>query len=341
VLSEGGKRTIQADHIILATGARPRQLPGIEFDGERVLTSKEAMVLPEVPKSMLIVGAGAIGVEFAYMYHAFGAQVTIVEMLDRLLPVEDHEVSQELGRVFKKRKMNLMLSSKVKSLQKSSQGITAVIETPKGEQTVEAEVALVAIGVQGNIEDLGLESLGVETERGHIKVDKSTYQTNVPGLYAIGDVIGPPWLAHVASHEGVVCVSRIAGHEHPPIDYGKVPGCTYCQPQVASIGLTEKAARDQGLDLKIGKFPFRVNGKSLAIGETEGFVKLIFDAKYGGLVGAHIIGSEATEMIAELGLGLSLEATYQEILDTMHAHPTLAEAVADATGLAYDQCLSL
>jgi len=340
-LSGGGERTVSADHIVIATGARPRRLPGVEFDGERILTSKEAMILPEIPKSMLIIGAGAIGVEFAYMYQSFGSEVTIVEMLDRLLPMEDHEVSQELGRIFKKRKMNLLLSSKVSSLERTKKGVSAVIETPQGKQTVEADVALVAIGVQGNIESLGLEEVGVKTDRGHIVVDKHTYQTNVPGVYAIGDVIGPPWLAHVASHEGIACVTQIAGQEHTPLDYEKVPGCTYCQPQVASIGLTEQAARERGLDIKIGKFPFRANGKSLAIGETEGFVKLIFDAKYGGLVGAHIIGSEATEMIAELGLGLSLETTYQEILDTVHAHPTLAEAVADATGLAYDQCTSL
>ena len=340
-LSAGGERTVSADHIVIATGARPRRLPGVEFDGERILTSKEAMILPQIPKSMLIIGAGAIGVEFAYMYQAFGAQVTIVEMLDRLLPVEDHEVSQELGRIFKKRKMNMLLSSKVSSLQRTKDGVSAKIETPKGEQTVDADVALVAIGVQGNIESLGLEEVGVKTDRGHIVVDKHSYQTNVPGVYAIGDVIGPPWLAHVASHEGLACVTQIAGQDHAPMDYEKIPGCTYCQPQVASIGLTEQVARERGLELKIGKFPFRANGKSLAIGETEGFVKLIFDAKYGGLVGAHIIGSEATEMIAELGLGLSLETTYQEILDTVHAHPTLAEAVADATGLAYDQCTSL
>src|SRR5690606_14748819 len=203
-------------------------------------------------------------------------------------------------RIFKKRKMNLVLSSKVSSLERTKKGVSAVIETPQGKQTVEADVALVAIGVQGNIESLGLEEVGVKTDRGHIVVDKHTYQTNVPGVYAIGHVIGPPWLAHVASHEGIACVTQIAGQEHTPLDYEKVPGCTYCQPQVASIGLTEQAARERGLDIKIGKFPFRANGKSLAIGETEGFVKLIFDAKYGGLVGAHIIGSEATEMIAEL-----------------------------------------
>lgn len=340
-LPDGSTQQVEADHIIVATGARARQLPGAEFDGETILSYREAMVLPKVPKSLLVVGAGAIGVEFAYMYQVFGSEITIVEMMDRLLPVEDRECSKELERVFKKRKMKIHTSTKVESIKKTKKGVEAVLQTPKGSVTVEAEKALIAIGVQGNTEDLGLEQLGVEMDRGYIKVDTSTYQTNVPGIYGIGDIIGPPWLAHVASAEGVVAVTRIAGREHPGIDYGKIPGCTYCQPQVASVGLTEDAAREAGMELKVGKFPFRASGKSLAIGETDGFVKLIFDAKYGGLVGAHIIGSEATEMIAELGLGLTLETTYQEILDTVHAHPTLAEAVAEATGLAYDEALAL
>jgi dihydrolipoamide dehydrogenase len=340
-LADGGTREVAADHVVLATGARPRPLPGIEFDGKTVLSYKEAMVLPEVPRSLLVVGAGAIGVEFAYMYHAFGAEVTLVEMMDHLLPIEDHEISKELARVFKKRKLAVHTSTRVDSLKRKKGGAEAVLQTPKGEQKVEAEKVLVAIGVQGNVEDLGLETVGVQTERGWIPVDRRTYRTEVPGVYAIGDVNGPPWLAHVGSAEGVVAVTRIAGKEHPGIDYGKIPGCTYCQPQVASIGLTEEAARERGIELKIGKFPFRASGKSLAIGETDGFVKLLFDAKYGGLIGAHIIGSEATEMIAELGLGLSLETTFQEILDTIHAHPTLAEAVAEATGVAYDEALAL
>ena len=338
--SGGGTRKITADHIILSTGARARSIPGMEFDGETILSYKEAMTLPKVPKSMLIIGAGAIGVEFAYMYQVFGSEITLVEMQDRLLPVEDHEVSKELGRVFKKRGMGLMLSSQVKSLKKTKNGVTAIIQTPKGEQKIEAEKCLVAVGVQGNVENLGLETVGVQTDRDRIVVDKTNYKTNVPGIYAVGDIIGAPWLAHVASHEAVVCVEKIAGHDHPPIDYGQIPGCTYCQPQVASIGLTEAAAKERGIELKIGKFPFRASGKSLAIGETDGFVKVLYDAKYGGLVGAHIIGSEATELIAELGLGLTLETTFEEVLDTIHAHPTLSEAVADATAVAFDRSVA-
>lgn len=336
----GAKRRIEAAHVILATGGRPRQLPGAPCDGESILTSKEVMVLPEVPSSLLVIGAGAIGVEFAYMYQVFGTRVTVVEMLPNLLPIEDTDVSIELERIFKKRGMSLHTSTKVKSLVRTKGGVEAVLETPKGEVRVEAEKALVAIGVQGNIENLGLESLGIRTERSSILVD-SKYQTNVPGVYAIGDVIGPPLLAHVASAEGVAAVTWIAGKEHPGIDYGKIPGCTYCQPQVASIGLTERAAKEKGIELKIGRFPFRASGKSLAIGETEGFVKVLYDARYGGIVGVHILGSEATEMIAEAGLAMGAEATYHEVLDTVHAHPTLAEAFQEATGLAYGEALNI
>ncbi len=336
----GHKRTVTADHIILATGARARQLPFAPSDGENILTYKEAMVLSEVPKSLLVIGAGAIGMEFAYLYQAFGAEVTVVEMQDRLLPVEDHEVSKEMARIYKKKGFKLLTGSKLDSLKAKKKGVEAVVETSKGKETIKAEKCLVAIGVQGNVEDIGLETVGVQHERGQIIVDKTTYKTNVPGIYAIGDVIGPPWLAHVASHEGIVCVEHIAGHDHPPIDYGKIPGCTYCQPQVGSVGMTEEACKEAGIEIKVGKMPFRASGKSLAIGETDGFVKVIYDAKYGGLLGAHIIGSEATEMIAEFGLGLTVEATYQEILDTVHAHPTLSEASADATGIAFDQSVA-
>ena len=339
-LPDGKKRTITADHIILATGARPRQLPFAKCDGKRILTSKEAMTLETVPKSLLVIGAGAIGMEFAYLYQAFGSEVTVVEMQDRILPVEDHEVSKELARIYQKKGMKLLLGASLEKLETTKKGVSALVKTAKGEQSVEAEVCLVAIGVQGNVEDVGLEKAGVKVDRGQIVVDKGTYETNVKGVYAIGDVIGPPWLAHVASHEGIVCVERIAGHDHPPVDYGKIPGCTYCQPQVASIGMTEQAAKEQGIGIKVGKFPFRANGKSLAIGETDGFVKVIYDAKYGGLLGAHIIGSGATEMIAEFGLGLTVESTYQEVLDTIHAHPTLSEASADATAVAWDRSVA-
>ena len=338
--ADGKKRSVSAGKIIVATGGRPRQLPGVEFDGETILTSKEAMILPAIPKSLLVIGAGAIGVEFAYMYQAFGSEITMVEMLPNILPIEDTEVSIELERVFKKRGMTIHTGSKVKSLTKKKGGVIAVIETPNGEIKVEAEKALVAIGVQGNIEEIGLEKLGIQTERSYIKVDKK-YQTNIPGVFAIGDVIGPPLLAHVASAEGVATVTWIAGKEHPDLDYIKIPGCTYCQPQVASIGLTERAAKEKGIEVKIGRFPFRASGKSLAIGETDGFVKVIFDAKYGGLIGAHILGSEATEMIAEAGLGIGLETTQHGILDTVHAHPTLAEAFQEAVGQAYGEALAI
>ncbi len=340
-LDAGGTRTIRTDRVIVATGARPRPLPGLDFDRKTILTSREAMLQSEVPKSLLVVGAGAIGVEFAYMYQVFGTQVTLVEMLDHILPVEDDEVALELEKIFRKRSIAVHTKTKVEKLEATADGVRAVLATPNGPVPVEAQKALIAIGVQGNIEDLGLEAVGVRTERSFIPVDRATYQTNVPRVYAIGDVIGPPLLAHVASAEGVVAVEKIAGREHPPLDYDKIPGCTYCQPQVASIGLTERAARERGIEVKIGRFPFRASGKSLAIGETQGFVKLLFDARYGGLIGAHILGADATEMIAELGLGMTLETTAREILDTVHAHPTLAESVAEAAGVAYGEALNI
>ncbi len=340
-LDSGGTRALRTNRVMLATGARPRSLPGLELDRRTILTSKEAMLLPEVPKSLLIVGAGAIGVEFAYLYQVFGSKITLVEMLDHILPIEDDEVALELEKIFRKRGMAVHVKTKVERLERTEAGVRAVLATPSGPVPVEAEKALIAIGLQGNVEDLGLEALGVRIERSFIPVNLDTYETNVPGIYAIGDVIGPPLLAHVASAEGVVAVERMAGHERPSLDYGKIPGCTYCQPQVASIGLTERAAREKGIDLKIGRFPFRASGKSLAINETQGFVKLLFDARYGGLVGAHILGSEATEMIAELGLGMTLETTAREILDTVHAHPTLSESVAEAAGVAYGEALNI
>jgi dihydrolipoamide dehydrogenase len=299
------------------------------------------MILPEVPKSLLIVGAGAIGVEFAYMYRVFGAKVTLVEMLDHILPVEDDEIALELEKIFRKSGMEVFPRTKVERLARAEQGVKGILQTPTGPVPVEAEKALIAIGLQGNVENLGLEELGITPERSFIPVDKIRYETAVPGIFAIGDVIGPPLLAHVASAEALAAVERIAGHERPAIDYGRVPGCTYCRPQVASIGLTERAAKEKGIELKIGRFPFRASGKSLAINETQGFVKILFDAKYGGIVGAHILGSEATEMIAEVGLGMTLETTGREILETIHAHPTLSEAVMEATGAAYGESINI
>jgi len=334
--------TISASRILLATGARARALPGIAFDGKRVISSTEAMILKEVPKSLLIIGAGAIGVEFAYFYNALGTKVTLVEMMPRILPIEDHEVSDLLARSFRKSGIQILTESKVSSLKVGGEGVEAMIENAKGESSaIKAELALMAVGVAGNVENLGLEQIGVKVEKAHIPVD-ANFQTNVPGVYAIGDVIGPPWLAHVASAEAISAVEGMAGlKERMKVDYDNIPGCTYCQPQVASIGLTEQKAREKGYELKIGKFPFSASGKGRAIGETEGLVKLIFDAKYGELLGAHILGSEATEMIAELGIAKNLEATYEEILKTVHAHPTLSEAVMEAAAGAAGEAINI
>ena len=334
--------TLATPKILIATGARPKTLPGIAFDGRRVISSTEAMILKDVPKTMLIIGAGAIGTEFAYFYNAFGTKVTLIEMMPQVLPIEDKEISDLLGKSLKKSGIQILTETKVSSLKILTDGVQALLQNAKGEQSqVNAETSLMAVGVTGNTEGLGLESLGVKVDRGSIPVD-ADFQTNIPGIYAIGDVIGPPWLAHVASAEGISAVEGMAVHkERMKVVYDNIPGCTYCQPQVASIGLTEEKARQKGYELKIGRFPFRILGKAQATGETDGLVKLIFDAKYGELLGAHILGSEATEMIAELGVAKNLEATYLEILKTVHAHPTLSEAImeaaADAAGEAINQ----
>jgi dihydrolipoamide dehydrogenase len=326
--------------VIVATGARPRPLPGVPFDREAILTSREAMTLSEVPKRLLIVGAGAIGVEFAYMYQVFGAEVVLVEMLEHLLPVEDDEIAAELEKIFRKSGIEVHTATRVEGLVRTESGVRGSLRTPGGALEVEADKALVAIGLQGNIEDLGLEELGVRTEKSYIAVDRTDYRTDVPGIHAIGDVIGPPLLAHVASAEAIACVEQIAGREREPLDYARMPGCTYCRPQVASIGLTERAAKEQGIEVRIGRFPFRASGKALALGESHGFVKILYDAKYGGIVGAHMIGPEVTELLAELGLGMTLETTWHEVLGTVHAHPTLSEAIAEATGAAYGESVN-
>jgi dihydrolipoamide dehydrogenase len=335
------KETLSTSRILLATGARPRALPGIEFDGKNVIWSTEAMVLPEPPKTMVIIGAGAIGVEFAYFYNAFGTEVTLVEMMPQILPVEDGEIVGLLAKSLKKNRIKILTETKVSSLIKTAEGVEVTVEDAKGSQSqIKAERALMSIGVRGNYDGMGLERLGVQVNRDFVKVN-GDFQTNVPGIYAIGDIIGPPLLAHVASAEGVSAVEGMAGVEDRlKVNYENIPGCTYCQPQVASVGLTEEKARQQGHTLKIGRFPFRASGKAIAIGETEGLVKLIFDATYGELIGAHILGSEATEMIAELALAKNLEATYQEILHTVHAHPTLSETVMEAAGDAYGESLN-
>lgn len=333
--------TVKAGKIIIATGARTRQIPQIPIDRERIITSSEAMTLPKLPKEMIVIGAGAIGIEFAYFYSALGTKVTIIEMLKNILPIEDEEVSALLEKNFRKRGIDIYTSASVENAVATDKGIKVTINKNGEKKELKADVALCAIGVQGNVENIGLESLGIELFKGYIKVDKTNFQTSVPGVYAVGDVIGPPWLAHVASAEAISCVEGIKGIHSSPIDYSSIPGCTYCQPQVASIGLTEAKAKEKGHNVRVGKFPFMASGKAFAIGEREGFVKLIFDEKYGELLGAHIIGSEATEMIAELGIAKSLEATPEAIIKTIHAHPTLSESVMEAAAQAYGEAIHI
>lgn len=332
--------TIECNNVVIATGARARTIPGIEVDRKRILTSTEAMIQQEIPKTMIVMGAGAIGVEFAYFYNAFGTAVTIIEMMPNIVPVEDIEVSKELERNFKKAGMTIVAEAKVLSAKTVGEGVEIIVQKKDGSQeTLKADIALNAIGVQGNIEGIGLEELGITMERGWIKVDKYL-RTNIEGIFAIGDVAGPPWLAHKASAEGIVCAEFMAGHHTDGVNYNNIPGCTYCQPQVASIGLTEAKAREAGYELKIGKFPFTANGKAHGIGKTNGFVKLIFDAKYGELLGAHMIGPDVTEMIAELGLARELGATGPAIFKTIHAHPTLSEAIMEGAALAWGEAVN-
>jgi len=337
---------LAAKRILVCTGARPRALPFAPFDGDRIISSKEAMSLQTQPESLIIIGAGAIGMEFAYFYNAFGTKVTVVEMLDRLLPNEDHEVSKEIEKRFRRQGVNYHVSRKTESIETTDQGVKVTIEpvdggsngegdkNGEGSETLEAERVLVAIGVQGNVEGVFDESLGVKIERGHFLADRTNYTTNVPGVHAVGDVIGAPWLAHVASEEAVIAVEHMAGHTPEPLDYDAVPACTYCVPQVASLGRTERALQDQGLksgeDYTVGKFPFLASGKARAVGNTDGFVKIIADKKFGEILGVHMIGENVTELLAEMGLAKRLEATAEEVIATMHAHPTLSEAVHEA-----------
>lgn len=336
--SQGQLRTeLHAKRILIATGAVPRALPHAPFDQGRIINSKQAMTLAHQPKSLLIIGAGAIGMEFAYFFNAFGTKVTVVEMVDRLLPVEDREVSQAIGKAFRRQGIHCLTSTQAGEIQKKEDGVEAtLVSVPEGEviEKVQADRVLVAIGVQGQISGLFDEKLGVTVHKGHIEVDRTTYQTHVPGIYAVGDVIGPPWLAHVASEEAVICVEQIAGHHPQPIDYSCIPGCTYCQPQVASVGLTEQACQEQGMkagdDYTVGKFPFQASGKAQVMGHTEGFVKLISSRKHGEILGAHLIGDNVTELIAEIALAKRMEGTVDEVIATIHAHPTLSEAVHEA-----------
>ncbi|MCB0267182.1 MAG: FAD-dependent oxidoreductase, partial [Calditrichaeota bacterium] len=302
-----------------------------EIDGDRVLSYREAMVMKKMPKSILVVGAGAIGVEFAYFFNALGAEVSIIEMLPNILPIEDEDVSKELEKSFKKAGIKIHTGTKVENLKKTKTSVTLTVSKDGKSEDLKAEYALMAIGVQGNIENLGLDAAGVQlTDKNWIKVNEY-YQTSQPNIYAIGDINGPPWLAHVGSKEGILAAEHLAGHKVIPIDYNNIPGCTYCQPQVASVGFTEKKAREAGYELKIGKFPVRVNGKAQGMGELTGFVKIIYDAKYGEILGCHIIGPEATELITEVTLAKSIEATHAEVLHTIHPHPTLSEIIAEAT----------
>ncbi len=331
--------SIKTKHAIIATGGRPRTIPGVTIDGKRVISSTEAMILPQQPKTMIVIGGGAIGIEFAYFYNAFGTKVTVVEMLPSILPMEDKEIAKMLESSLKKQGIEILTNTKVESVSVSPE-VSIKVSGKEGTQTLKGEVALMAVGVQGNVENLGLESLGVKVEKGYIKVDQYC-KTSVDGVYAIGDVNGPPLLAHVASHEGIVSAEHLAGKATHGIDRNNIPSCTYCQPQVASVGLTEEAAVAAGHKVKVGRFPFRPLGKAMAIGESEGTVKLVFDEKYGELLGAHIIGSEATEMIAELGMAKALETTNEELHRTIHAHPTLAEAVMEAAGEAYGVAINI
>jgi dihydrolipoamide dehydrogenase len=344
---EIGERTsISGKHIILATGARAREIPPLPIDGKKVISYKEAMLQTERPESLLIVGAGAIGVEFAYVYHHMGTKVTIVEVQDRLVPVEDKDVSKELERAFKKMGIGVMTGVQLEGVETKGKKVKARIKVKKGEEVIEVDQVLSAVGVVGNVENIGLKDLGIDHDRGAIKVD-AFYRTNVPGVYAIGDVVGAPWLAHVASHEGVVCVEHIAyveeklDHKPHPINYNNVPGCTYCIPQIGSVGYTEDAAREAGHEVKVGKFPFTASGKAAASGDQTGFVKLIFDAKYGELLGCHIIGPEATELITEAVVARHLETTGHELMEAMHPHPTLSEAVMEAARAAYGQAINI
>ncbi|NQU67781.1 MAG: dihydrolipoyl dehydrogenase [Candidatus Marinimicrobia bacterium] len=326
-----------ADNVIIATGARAKWFPGMEPDGDRVITAREAMVLDQQPASIAIIGAGAIGVEFAHFFNRYGTKVDLIEALPHILPIEDEEISIELERIFKKRKIKLHTGMMVEAIEKSGDGV--VVQFNSGDQ-IETEKVLVAVGVQGNIENLGLEKLGIIVEKGWIKTDEFM-QTNIPGVYAIGDVAGPPWLAHIASAEGITASEHLCGKSPAPMAYDNVPGCTYCEPQVASVGLTEKAAIDAGFDIKVGQFPFRALGKAMATDNTDGFVKVIYEKKYGELLGCHIIGAEATDLITEMGVARKLETTWHEILHTIHPHPTLSEALMEATADALGEAIHI
>lgn len=338
---DGKATTYDAKHIIIATGGRARALPAVPIDGEKVIEYRKAMVLPQQPKTMLVIGSGAIGVEFAYVYASMGTKVTIVEFMPNIVPVEDEEISKELAKQYKKMGVDIHTSSEVTKVDTSGNGCKVFVKTPQGEKTFEVDVVLSAAGVVANVENIGLEEVGIQVERGKIVTD-DFYRTNVEGYYAIGDCTKGQALAHVASAEAIICVEKLAGHGHPePLNYNNIPGCTYCQPEIASVGYTEKAAKEAGYDILVGKFPFSASGKAKAAGASEGFVKVIFDKKYGEWLGAHFIGANVTEMIAEVVAARKLETTGHEILSTVHPHPTMSEAIKDATEVAYGEAIHL
>ncbi len=336
----GAKKTYEAKNIILATGARSRELPNVKIDGKKVIGYREALTLPTQPKSMIVMGSGAIGSEFAYFYNAMGTKVTIVEFLPNILPVEDEEVSKEVAKAFKKSGIEIMTDASVESVDTKGATCKVKVKTKTGVVDMEADIVLSAVGVQTNLENLGLEALGIKTDKGKVLVD-DFYATNVKGVYAIGDIVKGPALAHVASAEGIICVEKIAGHHPEPLNYGNIPGCTYCSPEVASVGYTEKAAKEAGYQIKVGKFPFSASGKASAAGAKEGFVKVIFDAKYGEFLGAHMVGANVTEMIAEVVVARKLETTGMEIIKSVHPHPTMSEAVMEAAAAAYGEVIHL
>lgn len=341
VTDDKGKTTeYSASNVIIATGARSRQLPNLPQDGKKIIGYREALTLPSMPKKMVVVGSGAIGVEFAYFYNTMGCDVTVVEYMPNIVPVEDEEVSKQLERSFKKQGINIMTNASVESVDTAGKGCKVQVATKKGTEVIECDIVLSAVGIEANIQNIGLEEVGIATDKGRILVS-DYYETNIPGYYAIGDVIPGPALAHVASAEGITCVEKIAGHHPETIDYGNIPGCTYCSPEVSSVGMTEKAAKEAGHDVKIGKFPFSASGKASAAGANDGFIKLIFDAKYGELLGAHMIGANVTEMIAEIVAIRKLETTGHELIKTIHPHPTMSEAIMEAAAAAYDEVIHM
>ncbi len=337
---EGDKITVEADHVIMATGARARQLPNLPIDGKKILGYRHAMTLEKLPESMVVVGSGAIGSEFAYFYNTLGVKVTLVEYFPNIIPLEDEEASKQLARSFKKAKMKIMTDSTVEKVDTSGEKCLVTIKTKKGNVEVEADVVLSAVGIETNLEGIGLEEVGIQTEKGKVVVD-DFYRTNVEGYYAIGDIVKGPALAHTASHEGITCVEKIAGLDVEPVDYGNIPACTYTSPEVASVGMTEKQALEAGYEIKVGKFPFTASGKASAAGKKDGFVKVVFDAKYGEWLGCTMVGENVTEMIAEVVVARKLETTGEEIIKSVHPHPTMSEAIMEAVAAAYGEVIHL